>query len=522
MSLLSLGLWRKYREFINAWRFNDGRRMATHMTTLVVGLLFMTLISTNVRIALIGGSQAALAVLAGNFAAFTALVASITLSRALNDLFLAKDFELIASAPVNLGEILSSRINQITFQNLPLALVFTFPALVLLSPHAASPSFLFFGIGFVVLQVSVITAVSCLGLLLLTRLVPARLLKQIIYVAWTVGFLALYIWTNLQLQNNEGFDLTTTSTQLGRTGLGVLAGWATRGLHASFYGLGWESFGYLVLMAAVSLVAIFLSSSILGRSIYAGRSALGNYGGIVQRRGVIWVFNFIPVEFRGIAEKEFLTFGRDVRELTGILYALTLVALFAWRMNSLGATLSFAVLPTAFFAGNLQIRTSLPAFGREGKQWLLLQASPITPRSLLISKFIPWAILSGGSSLGLGLLLGVLAKLPFVEVLLCGIIGGIIGILCVVTSLYLGARYADFSAERPEEYVLSTGRWGTLILTLLVAGVAWLGLMPALYVRSWVGYIASLAVIIIIAALTIVLVVRASIKVLERALSGDA
>ena len=117
MKLLSLGLWRKYKEFFNAWRFNDGRRMATHMTTLVISVLFMTLISTNVRIALYSSEQVALAVLAGNFAAFTALVASITLSRALNDLFLAKDFELIASAPVKLSQILSSRISEITLQD---------------------------------------------------------------------------------------------------------------------------------------------------------------------------------------------------------------------------------------------------------------------------------------------------------------------------------------------------------------------------------------------------------------------
>ena len=162
---------------------------------------------------------------------------------------------------------------------------------------------------------------------------------------------------------------------------------------------------------------------------------------------------------------------------------------------------------------------SLPAFGREGKQWLLLQAAPITPRRLLIAKFIPWAMLSGGSSLVLGGALAVLAKLPAVEVLLSGALGGIIGIMCVAISLYLGAQYADFSAERPEEYILSTGRWGTLILTLVIALVAWVGLIPAMYFRSWPGYVGSLAVMSIIAALTIAVATRATEKVLERALS---
>jgi len=480
----------------------------------------MALVSTNVRLAIRASDEAALAVLAGNFAAFTALVASFTLTRALNDLFLAQDFELIAAAPVSLRQIIISRIGEIAVQNIPLAIVFTLPAIVVLSTHAASQLFLLFGLAFTCLQVAIITAASCMVLLLLTYVIPARLLKQVIYVVWTVGFLGIYIWTNMQLQDTGSLNLGDAYTRLSNTGLGTASAWAAKGLYQAFYGNISSALTYLLLLSSASGVAVWVSARVLGQSLYVGRSALGTASVISAPRSESWLLKLIPSDYRGIAEKEYLTFGRDVRELTGILYALTLVALFAWRMNTLGATLSYALLPTAFFAGNLQIRTSLPAFGREGRQWLLLQASPITPRGLLLAKFIPWAAFSGASSLLLSSLLAMLAHLSTVEVMICGIFGAIVGVQCVVVSLYLGAVYADFSAERPEEYVLSAGRWGTLILTLVIAGLTWVSVIPA-HQRSAQGYAASVAILIAILGVTIHFVWPAAERTIERALSGE-
>lgn len=521
MTLLILGLWRKYREFTNAWRFNDARRIGTYVTTAAIALLFMTLVSTNTRTALLFSNETALSVLAGNFTAFTALVASFTLSRALNDLFLAQDFELVASSPVSLSQVLGGRIGEITVQNLPLALVFVFPSLIALNPHAASKSFMLLGLMFVILQVAVVTAISCMALLLLTFVVPARLLKQVIYVAWTVGFLALYIWTNVQLQSSEGINISDAYVKVGQTGLASVTAWASEGLKQAFYGFKFAAFGYFARLAATSLVTISISTQVLGRSIYVGRSALGQTSLTTIARRESRLLALVHPDYRAIAEKEYLTFSRDVRELTGILYALTLAALFAWRMDTLGANLSVAVLPTAFYAGNLQIRTSLPAFGREGKQWLLLQAAPLKARSLLMAKFIPWAFFSGLSSLALGSFLALLAGLPPADTFLCGIMGLLIGVSCVAASLYLGVKYADFTAERPEEYVLSTGRWATLALTLVFAGVSFVGIMPAQHLRSWLGYISSTVLMCALAGVTLYYARRGAETILRTRLNDE-
>lgn len=520
MNLVYLGLWRKLAEVRNAWRFNVSKRMATQVTSLVLGLLVAAAISTSARIALHQGANKALEVMAGNFAALTALTVVFTFSRALNDIFMAQDFEVLAAAPLSHMEILLVRISEMAVSNIPMALVFAFPSMAILVPFAATGLFLPLGLVFVALQVVTITALSSLVLLALTTFAPPRFLRQVVYVVWTGGFLTFYLWANLRL-GTPGADPLGHFSRLNKSSLAVLSAWAFRGTANFFSGNLRAGAFYLLAITATAMAAVLVSARFLAHSTFAGRAAFIGGGAVRVRSRGMGFFAVLPVNLRAVAEKEILTFLRDVRELTGILYALTLVVLFAWRMPGVGGAVGFAVLPTALFAGNFQIRTSLPAFGREGKMWLLVQSAPLSSKDLVYAKFAAWGGVSAASSGLLALVLGIMGRQSFFTLLFLAGNGICVGFVSAAVALHLGAKYADFEAERPEEYVMSAGRWMALLATLAIAGGAWFISLPLEQCSTILGYVLASAILGLVTVLMAARELAACERIISERLISD-
>jgi hypothetical protein len=173
-----------------------------------------------------------------------------------------------------------------------------------------------------------------------------------------------------------------------------------------------------------------------------------------------------------IVIKEFKSIFRDLAQSTQVLFLGCMCLLYLANLRLFVSIDSFPAESrvwwqniffimhtsiTAFFTSSICTRVVFSAISLEGRQFWILQTSPLALKSILRSKllawFVPVSIISAVLfATGTYVIIGRLELLLFYVVLSFFVSYGIVGL-----GIGLGAAFADFSWEHPSQLALSLG-----------------------------------------------------------------
>jgi hypothetical protein len=215
--------------------------------------------------------------------------------------------------------------------------------------------------------------------------------------------------------------------------------------------------------------------------------------------------------------KDFTMMGRDLRNLSqlispliiGVVFALSLLRAGgepppgrgeapAWFLESFRMLMGFGNVAIALFVGWIMLgRLAGMSFSREGKNFWMLKAAPVSPLQMLAAKFVgaflPTVALAYVFVIGISLLQGVpIGQVLFLMLVVAFSLAGLSGIL-----IAFGAAGANFKWDDPRR--MNAGGLGCLgqvvtIVFLPISVALFLGPLlaaPALGIPTGYGYLAG-------------------------------
>jgi ABC-2 type transport system permease protein len=444
-------------------------------------------------------------------------------------LYLSNDMDFLLAAPLPMRAVFLAKLLQGLLPNFGLIALFALPLLFGLGVMQGY-NLLFYPLVVVTLvTVSLLGAsISSLLVMAIVRVVPAR------RVAEVLGFFGAIL--SLLLSQSGQFiarfapsgrsDLTGAISQL--SGIdqpwSPLA-WAGRGLVALGESNWLIGLPLLILSLGLAGGLFWAALGLAERLYYSGWARMGEghrkkkvrspAAAAAAASPAAGLFLRIPAPVRAVVSKDWKLLRRDLRNLSQLIAPLIFSAIYAVSMvrgfssvpdlpgdvfsqilNRSGIYLYLA-LPM-FFGWTFLMNLALNAFSREGKNYWLLKAAPLTAGRLMLAKFIasyvPGVIFQW-------VLFGfvILLHWPGVETLLYALvvplfyIGGLVGI-----TLTFGAYGAKLDWEDPRR--MSSGPIGCV--SFIAGGayvvMAWaLFFLPAAIIPvfggpEWLGQLAGL------------------------------
>lgn len=435
-------------------------------------------------------------------------VSILTLSNvitALSSFFLAKDLDLLVSAPIDwlrlylakLGETLVHSSWMVALMAVPILAAYgvVFRGGLLFIPYALLVLF-----PLLLLPAVVGTALT----LILVNVFPARRtrdLLSIIALGAAAGVILLFrLIRPEQLARPEGFQNLVAFITVLRTPTSPLmpSEWASR----AFMGFLDQDLDPQPLVLLWTTAAAFVTlGAILHRRLYATGFTKAQEGAERFVRGVLWrrtvgvALFALPVAKREFVLKDIKLFFRDTTQWSQLILLAVLVVVYLFNIKALPlhqgeqvgffyvTLVSFLNLGLAgFVLASIAARFIFPAVSLEGRQMWLLRSSPLDLRTLLWSKYwvgtIPLLVLA---LLLTGLTNVLLQVGPFMMIL------GLVTI-CALTlaiaalALGYGALYPQFETENAAQIPTSFGGLVFMMTTIaLLAGVIF-SLYQAVYV----------------------------------------
>ena len=414
---------------------------------------------------------------------------------ALSSFFLAKDLDLLVSAPVDwlrlylakLGETLVHSSWMVALMTVPILAAYgvVFHGGLLFIPYAL----------FVAFPLLLLPAVAGSALtLILVNVFPARRthdLLSIIALGAAAGVILLFrLIRPEQLARPEGFQNLVAFITVLRTPTSPLlpSEWASR----AFMGFLDQDFDLQPLVLLWSTAAAFVTlGAMLHRRLYATGFTKAQEGAERFVRGVLWrrtvgvALFALPVAKREFVLKDVKLFFRDTTQWSQLILLAVLVVVYLFNIKALPlhrgeqvgffyvTLVSFLNLGLAgFVLASIAARFIFPAVSLEGRQMWLLRSSPLDLRSLLWSKYWVGTI----PLLVLALLLTGLTNV----LLQVGAFMMILGLvtICALTlaiaalALGYGALYPQFETENAAQIPTSFGGLVFMMTTIaLLAGV---------------------------------------------------
>lgn len=189
---------------------------------------------------------------------------------------------------------------------------------------------------------------------------------------------------------------------------------------------------------------------------------------------------------RALAARELCSFGRDITHTVQLAIFLTICILFFINFQSLSAPthvgtwalrawdlmaiFSFLLISSLIIL-SICSRFVLPSVSLEGSSLWILQAAPISVRSIIRAKYLTWAIPMGAVCAVLFASAGLALALEPLCILILGLAACIIIHGLVALGIGMGALFSRFDWEHPAELSAS---WGSL--AFLITGLATLGI----------------------------------------------
>jgi hypothetical protein len=342
------------------------------------------------------------------FFAYTGVLVFSSLVFSLNALLLNPDLDLLLSAPRPVEAVLAGRMVVQFLRLLLLSLVFTLPALVVLSAGMGNPAVLigFAGL-FLIYPVFPVVIIS-LATLFLVRFVPAGRGKEIVTVlslALALGINLLNFLFNPALRSPGFRPRGGVATRLPDVPLATSAwlppGWAGRSAAAILEGHWLAAAGWGLLLLTVSLALFGIGARLSGSLYLAGWIAAvpprrrHPSGTIVVRRSR--TIPFLDPVVAAIVVKDFRMRTRDIAQLARFaMPVIFLFVLFGFRSSRLLSSVQslgegpvaamLALLPSWVLLLSLSSALGLTAVSLEGPSIWIYAASPNTIVRMLAAK----------------------------------------------------------------------------------------------------------------------------------------
>lgn len=340
----------------------------------------------------------------------------------LQALYLAGDMDFLMSAPIPVRAVFIAKLIQAVLPNFGILCLFTLPLLFGLGASGGY-HFLFYPLTVLMLMVLTLAAASLAGLLVMVaaRFVPARRLAEVLgFVVGTAVFVFSQSsrFINFELNSDQMHSLLRVVERFDQP-WSPLA-WAGHGLIALGKGNWPAAGGWLAATILLAGGVFFAALGLSERLYFTGWSSMQNNlrrrlppapeqsaaderGRLTQRLG-----RLIPVYIRAILVKDWLSYRRDLRNLSrlltliilGVVYAISLLSLGGQGIEGEGDAPAFVmeffrgVMPygdvaLALFLGwMLAVNLAGSSFSMEGKSYWVIKSSPLSPAQLLTAKFL--------------------------------------------------------------------------------------------------------------------------------------
>ena len=412
---------------------------------------------------------------------------------ALSSFFLAKDLDLLVSAPVDWLRLYLAKLGETLVHSSWMVALMIVP---ILAAYAVSYSAGVWFVGYatvVILPLLVLPAVLGSALtLVLVNLFPARRTRDLLSIVAIGAAGAVILLFRMirpeQLARPEGFRNLLDFITVLRTPTSPFlpSEWATEAVMAYLRG----SVDLLPMYLLWSTAAAFITlGALLHRELYATGFTKAQEGAERFIRGGFWrwglglVLRPLPVAKREFVLKDIRIFFRDTTQWSQLILLAVLVVVYVFNIKALplfrGEQVPFYVVSlvsflnlglSGFVLAAIAARFIFPAVSLEGRQMWLLRSSPLDLRALLWSKYwvgtIPLLVLA---LLLTGLTNVLLKASPF---MMAVSLAAILALTLAIGAMALGfgALYPQFETENAAQIPTSFG--GLVFMMATVALLA--------------------------------------------------
>jgi ABC-2 type transport system permease protein len=437
---------------------------------------------------------------------------------ALSSFFLAKDLDLLVSAPVDWLRIYLAKLGETLLHSSWMVALMTVPILaaygvvygggVLFIPYAALTL-----VPMLVLPAVVGSAIT----VILVNVFPARRTRDLLsIIAIGAGGLVVLLFRLIRPERfarPEGFRNLLDYFAVLRTPTSPFlpSEWATNAIMSYLR----HAPDPLPLVLLWTTAAAFVTlGAMLHRSLFAPGFTKAQEGaerfvrGRFWRWTVGWVLAPLPVAKREFVLKDIRLFFRDTTQWSQLILLAVLVVVYLFNINALPlhrgepvgffyvTLVSFLNLGLAgFVLASIAARFIFPAVSLEGRQMWLLRSSPLDLRALLWSKYWVGTV----PLLALALLLTVFTNVllevgPFMMVVglvtICGLTFAIAAL-----ALGFGALYPQFETENAAQIPTSFGGLVYMMATIALLAFVIVALWQAVYAYVHAVYLGEPVVI---------------------------
>ena len=502
----------KWRTALQRLREERSRGGSGKLLLLIaVGLLFwvgvygvLYLILKHVRSAEELGPFLAAKILGLVLLSFVTILVLSNVITALSSFFLAKDLDLLVSAPVDWLRLYLAKLGETLLHSSWMVALMAVPILAAYGViYRGGVLFLPYAVVTIVPMLVPPAVVGSAMTLILVNVFPARRtrdLLSIIALGAAAGLiLLLRVIRPEQLARPEGFRNLLDFLAVLRTPTSPFlpSEWATNAI-----------MGYLrhapdplpLILLWTTAAALVTLGAMLHRQLFASGFTKAQEGaerfvrGKVWRRTVGWLLTPLPVAKREFVLKDIRLFFRDTTQWSQLILLGALVVVYLFNINALPlhrgepvgffyvTLVSFLNLGLAgFVLASIAARFIFPAVSLEGRQMWLLRSSPLDLRALLWSKYwvgtVPLLVLA---LLLTGLTNVLLQVGTFMMVMglvtICGLTFAIAAL-----ALGFGALYPQFETENAAQIPTSFGGLVYMMATIALLAAVIVALWQAVY-----------------------------------------
>jgi len=423
---------------------------------------------------------------------------------ALSSFFLAKDLDLLVSAPVDWLRIYLAKLGETLLHSSWMVALMAVPILTAYGViYHGGPLFAPFAVLTLFPMLVVPAVVGSAVTLVLVNVFPARRTRDLLSIV-ALGaagglILLLRVIRPERLASPEGFRNLLDFIAVLRTPTSPFlpSEWATKAIMTFLRGAADPLPLLLLWTTAAALVTI---GAMLHRALFASGFTKAQEGAERFVRGEWWrwtvgtLLGFLPVAKREFVLKDVKLFFRDTTQWSQLILLAVLVVVYLFNIKALPlhrgeqvgffyvTLVSFLNLGLAgFVLAAIAARFIFPAVSLEGRHMWLLRSSPLELHTLLWSKYwvgtVPLLVLA---LLLTGLTNVLLQVRPFMMVVsmltICGLTFAIAAL-----ALGFGALYPQFETENAAQIPTSFGGLVYMMATIALLGAVLRTLWTAVY-----------------------------------------
>jgi ABC-2 type transport system permease protein len=432
---------------------------------------------------------------------------------ALSSFFLAKDLDLLVSAPVDWLRLYLAKLGETLLHSSWMVALMAVP--ILAAYGVVYKGGVLFALYAVLAVVPMLILPAVLGsalTLILVNIFPARRtrdLLSIIALGAAAGVILLFrVIRPEQLARPEGFRnlLDFVILLRGPTSPFLPSEWASEAI----MGYLRNQFDLLPLVLLWSTAAAFVAlGAMLHRSLYAAGFTKAQEGAERFIRGTLWrwtvgsLLRWLPVAKREFVLKDIKLFFRDTTQWSQLILLAVLVVVYLFNIQALplrrGEPVGFFYLNlvsflnlglAGFVLASIAARFIFPAVSLEGRQMWLLRSSPLDLRALLWSKYwvgtVPLLVLG---LLLTGLTNALLEVSAFMMILSLATMAGLTLAISAL-ALTFGTLYPQFETENAAQIPTSFGGLVFMMATIALLAAVLMSLSRAVYTyvqSAWEG-----------------------------------